>query len=98
LPYVILEAAAAGVPIVSTRVGGIPEIFGAQSDRLIAPDDIDALINAITTALDDPATMTCVAQQIKARVRAEFSLPAMVDGGLAAYREAIALRKLAQFA
>jgi glycosyltransferase involved in cell wall biosynthesis len=98
LPYVVLEAAAAGVPIVSTRVGGIPEIFGAQSDRLIAPDDIDALINAITTALDDPATMTCVAQQIKARVRAEFSLPAMVDGGLAAYREAIALRKLAQFA
>jgi glycosyltransferase involved in cell wall biosynthesis len=98
LPYVVLEAAAAGVPIVSTRVGGIPEIFGAQSDRLIAPDDIDALINAITAALDDPATMTCVAQQIKARVRAEFSLPAMVDGGLAAYREAIALRKLAQFA
>jgi hypothetical protein len=31
-------------------------------------------------------------------VKAEFSLPAMVDGGLAAYREALALRKLAQFA
>jgi glycosyltransferase involved in cell wall biosynthesis len=98
LPYVVLEAAAAGVPIVSTRVGGIPEIFGTQSGHLIAADDIDALINAITTALDDPAMTTCVATQIKARVRAEFSLPAMVDGGLAAYREAIALRKLAQFA
>jgi glycosyltransferase involved in cell wall biosynthesis len=97
LPYVVLEAAAAGVPIVSTRVGGIPEIFGTQSGHLIAADDIDALINAITTALDDPAMTTCVATQIKARVRAEFSLPAMVDGGLAAYREAIALRKLAQF-
>jgi hypothetical protein len=39
-----------------------------------------------------------VAQLVKARVHAEFSLPAMVDGGLAAYREALALRKLAQFA
>jgi glycosyltransferase involved in cell wall biosynthesis len=98
LPYVVLEAAAAGVPIISTRVGGIPEIFGAQSHHLIAPDDVDALIKAISAALDDPGAMICIAQQIKARVRTEFSLPAMVDGGLAAYREAIALRKLAQFA
>jgi len=98
LPYVILEAAAAGVPIISTRVGGIPEIFGPQNDQLIPPDDIGALINAISAALDDPAARKRFAQQVKARVQAEFSLPAMVDGGLAAYREALALRKLAQFA
>src|ERR1700719_4155594 len=61
LPYVILEAAAAGVPIVSTRVGGIPEIFGPQSDRLIAADDIDALIDAINSALEDPGEMMHVA-------------------------------------
>jgi glycosyltransferase involved in cell wall biosynthesis len=98
LPYVILEAAAAGVPIVSTRVGGIPEIFGPQSDHLIPPDDIGALIGAIGAALDNPKGLARVAQLVKARVQTEFSLPAMVDGGLAAYREAIALRKLAQFA
>jgi glycosyltransferase involved in cell wall biosynthesis len=98
LPYVILEAAAAGVPIISTRVGGIPEIFGPQSDQLIAPDDIGALIGAINRALDFPAGLKQVARSVQARVRAEFSLPAMVDGGLAAYREALALRKLAQFA
>jgi glycosyltransferase involved in cell wall biosynthesis len=98
LPYVILEAAAAGVPIISTRVGGIPEIFGPQSDRLIAPDDIAALINAINGALDFPAGLKQIARSVQARVRAEFSLPAVVDGGLAAYREALALRKLAQFA
>jgi len=98
LPYVILEAAAAGVPIISTRVGGIPEIFGPQSDQLIAPDDIGALINAINRALDFPAGLKQSARSAQARVRAEFSLPAMVDGGLAAYREALAMRKLAQFA
>jgi glycosyltransferase involved in cell wall biosynthesis len=98
LPYVILEAAAAGVPIISTRVGGIPEIFGPQSEQLIAPDDIAALIDAINRALDFPAVLKQIARSVQARVRAEFSLPAMVDGGLAAYREALALRKLAQFA
>ena len=98
LPYVILEAAAAGVPIVSTRVGGIPEIFGPQSDHLIAPDDIGVLVGAIGAALDAPGELKRIAQSVKSRVQAEFSLPAMVDGGLAAYREAIALRKLAQFA
>lgn len=98
LPYVILEAAAAGVPIVSTRVGGIPEIFGPQSDHLIAPDDVDALVVALGAALDAPTELKRIAQSVQARVRAEFSLPAMVDGGLAAYREAVALRKLARFA
>ena len=97
LPYVILEAAAAGVPIISTRVGGIPEIFGPQSDHLIPPDDIGVLVGAISAALERPA-LKRVAQAVKARVQTEFSLPAMVDGGLAAYREARALRQLAQFA
>jgi glycosyltransferase involved in cell wall biosynthesis len=98
LPYVILEAAAGGVPIVSTRVGGIPEIFGPESDHLIAPDDVGALAGAIARALDEPAELRRIAQSVKGRVQAEFSLSAMVDGGLAAYREAIALRKIAQFA
>ena len=98
LPYVILEAAAAGVPIVSTRVGGIPEIFGPHSDHLIPPDNVGSLVEAITGALDAPGVFANIAHAVKARVQAEFSLPAMVDGGLAAYREAIALRKLAQFA
>jgi glycosyltransferase involved in cell wall biosynthesis len=98
LPYVILEAAAAGVPIISTRVGGIPEIFGPESGHLIPPDDVGALAGAIARALDAPAELRRIAQSVKGRVQAEFSLSAMVDGGLAAYREAIAMRKLAQFA
>jgi glycosyltransferase involved in cell wall biosynthesis len=98
LPYVILEAAAAGVPIISTRVGGIPEIFGPHSNHLIPPDDLGGLVEAIADALDAPAALAEIAQAVKGRVQAEFSLPAMIDGGLAAYREAIALRKLAQFA
>jgi hypothetical protein len=56
------------------------------------------LVGAIGAALDRPGEFKRVAQSVKSRVQAEFSLPAMVDGGLGAHREAIALRKLAQFA
>jgi glycosyltransferase involved in cell wall biosynthesis len=97
LPYVVLEAAAAGVPIIATEVGGVPEIFGPHAPHLIAPDDITALVEAMRAALADPAATHRVAEQVRARVRAEFSLSTMVDCGLAAYREALALRKLAQF-
>src|SRR5208282_6245341 len=55
LPYVVLEAAAAGVPIIATEVGGVPEIFGPQAEHLIAPDNVDALVDAIGAALDGPA-------------------------------------------
>jgi glycosyltransferase involved in cell wall biosynthesis len=91
LPYIVLEAAAAGIPIVASRVGGIPEIFGAQSDRLIPADSVTALTNAIAAALDDPAELRRIAQAVTARVRDEFSVDAMVDGGLAAYCEALSV-------
>jgi glycosyltransferase involved in cell wall biosynthesis len=97
LPYVVLEAAAAGMPIIATAVGGIPEIFGAEAPHLIAPNNVAALVSAIRTTLDDPAQAHLVAQSINTRVRSEFSLNSMVEGGIAAYREALAMRKLAQF-
>jgi glycosyltransferase involved in cell wall biosynthesis len=97
LPYVVLEAAAAGVPIIATAVGGVPEIFGSQSDALIPPEDGAALAGAIAAALDDPAHTHRVAAAVRTRVRSEFSSTVMVEAGLAAYREAIAMRKLAQF-
>jgi len=98
LPYVVLEAAAAAYPIIATRVGGVPEIFGPLTESLIAPNDVGALVTAIAGALDDPAEVARVGELVRNRVRAEFSLSAMVEGGLAAYRDAIAIRKLAQFA
>jgi glycosyltransferase involved in cell wall biosynthesis len=97
LPYVVLEALAAGMPIIATGVGDVPEIFGSQADRLIPPDDLPALIGAIGSALDDRAQALAVMRAVRARVRSHFSADNTVEAGLAAYREAIAMRKLAQF-
>jgi len=97
LPYVVLEAAAAGLPIIATDVGGVAEIFGSQAAQLIPPDDIGALIAAITAALDDQEQMQRAAKALRTQVRSEFSLRTMVECNLAAYREAIATREVAQF-
>ncbi len=101
LPYVILEAAAAGLPIIATRVGGLADVFGPQSSRLVPPGDAAALAEAIGAALADPLEVKRVAAIIQARVRSHFTIDAMVDGGLAAYRDALAKQakqKAQQFA
>lgn len=54
LPYIVLEAAAAQLPLISTRVGGIPEIFGPTATSLVPANDITALAGAMQRALDDP--------------------------------------------
>ena len=52
-PLALLEALAAGIPAVATRVGGVPEIGGAAT--LVPPEDPAALAAAILAQLDDPA-------------------------------------------
>ena len=73
-------------------------IFGLQTESLVGPGDASTLAEAIAAALDSPDEVRRVAQIVRSRVRQEFSISAMVEGGLAAYRETIAIRKLAQFA
>ena len=93
LPYVILEAAAAAQPLVSTIVGGIPEIFGDQSDQLIPPSDVKALAAAILAKVAEPETARrAKAEALSRKVREGFDIDAMVDQGLAGYRAARAAR------
>ncbi|MEI9805480.1 MAG: glycosyltransferase family 4 protein [Pseudolabrys sp.] len=90
LPYVVLEAAASAKPLIATRVGGIPEIYGPLTNMLVPAGDADALAIAIAAVLDDPEAAAAVARQISARVAASFTCGAMVDGVLEGYRAALA--------
>jgi glycosyltransferase involved in cell wall biosynthesis len=51
LPRVVLEAAAFGLPIISTNVNGIPEILSPESAWLVAPGDARGLARAMSDAL-----------------------------------------------
>jgi glycosyltransferase involved in cell wall biosynthesis len=89
LPYVVLETAACGKPLITTRVGGIPEIYGPLSDTLIPAGNAEALAAAIERALANPAAAGELAKELRQRVSASFSVNAMVDGVLSAYRQAM---------
>ncbi len=92
MPYVVIEAGAAGIPMIAANVGGIPEIFGPLTDGLFAPNMVGALADAIESALDDPEPVQAHAKSLRERIFLHFSQNAMVDGVLAAYREAFANR------
>ena len=88
-PYVALEAAAAGKPLVATSTGGIPEIFGPLAARLVEPAKADALQTAMERFLDDDAQAMRDAQELRLHVRECFSLKRMVDEVGAVYATAL---------
>jgi glycosyltransferase involved in cell wall biosynthesis len=92
LPYIVLEAAAAGVPMIASQVGGIPEIFGPDAGTLVAPGDPKVLARAISQAMQDRGARHSATLRLKTRLRALFSADVMTDAILAAYREALATR------
>ena len=92
MPYVVIEAAAAGIPMVAANVGGIPEIFGSHTDALFAPNIVGAMADAIEIALEDPAEAQVRAKSLRERIFQHFSQKAMVEGVLAGYRDAFADR------
>jgi glycosyltransferase involved in cell wall biosynthesis len=89
LPYIVIEAAAAAVPMLTTNVGGIPEVFGPQAASLVAPDDASALARSIAAALGEPERIGREALTLRARVQSGFSAQVMADAVLAAYGEAL---------
>jgi glycosyltransferase involved in cell wall biosynthesis len=92
MPYVVIEAAAAGIPMVAANVGGIPEIFGSHTDALFAPNIVGAMADAIETAIEDPEAAQVRAKSLRERIFLHFSQKAMVEGVLAGYRDAFADR------
>ncbi|MBU6456290.1 MAG: glycosyltransferase family 4 protein [Bradyrhizobium sp.] len=92
MPYVVIEAAAAGIPMVAANVGGIPEIFGPHTDALFTPSMASAMADAVKVALENPAGALTRAKALRERVFQHFSQKAMVEGVLAGYRDAFANR------
>ena len=93
MPYVVIEAAAAGIPMVAANVGGIPEIFGPDhAEALFAPNNAAAMADAIEGALENPEATAARARSLRERIFLHFSQKAMVEGVLAGYRDAFANR------
>ncbi|MFL6281342.1 MAG: glycosyltransferase family 4 protein [Vicinamibacterales bacterium] len=84
----LLDAMAAGKPVVATRVGGIPEVVAdGQTGALVAPRDHDAMAAAIVRLLNDQTLRRQMGDAGRARVRALFSADRMVQNTLNVYRQ-----------
>jgi len=71
---VLLEAGLAGLPVVATRVGGIPEIIKHGSDGLLVnPDDSTELASAIRSLIEQPEISHEIAIRLRLKVAANFS-------------------------
>jgi glycosyltransferase involved in cell wall biosynthesis len=88
LPYVVLEAASAGVPLIATDVGGLPEIVAGTDTPLIRPGDPSALANAMLAVLDDPVGAQLRAHRLRAAVARRFKASAMATAIVDFYGEA----------
>jgi glycosyltransferase involved in cell wall biosynthesis len=87
MPYVVLEAIAAGLPIVATDVGGVPEIFGPRAGELVPPGDPPALAAAIDRMLADPAQAARDAAAQREWLAPRFHIDVMQEQVEALYRE-----------
>ena len=90
-PYTVLEAAAIGVPVVSTPVGFVPEVIqvDGREGRLVPLEDSVALTRAVVDLLRDGASAKRMAALARARVAEEFSVDRMVDRLAEVYREIV---------
>lgn len=80
LGSVLVEAMAAGLPVVATRVGGIPELVEHEVTGLLAPvGDVAALAAAVTRLLDEQQLAARLAQAARRRVKQHYSWPALAE-------------------
>jgi glycosyltransferase involved in cell wall biosynthesis len=87
LGSILLDAMAAGLPVVATRVGGIPELIEAgRNGRLVEAGDIDGLVRAVAELARDPDTRARMGEANRQRAR-DFSAGIMAERYLGLYRE-----------
>jgi glycosyltransferase involved in cell wall biosynthesis len=88
-PMTALEAMACGLPVVASRVGGLPEIvIDGETGVLVPPDDVGALTGALRALASDPRAARTMGAAGRRRVETEFTLERMLARVVAVYQSA----------
>lgn len=92
LPMVMLEAMAAGTPIVATKVGGIPDLISPKEGVLVPAEDPAALADAMRAVIDDREAASVRARAAQLRQKTEFDVGPWSARYESIYRDLIAAR------
>ncbi|OQW35088.1 MAG: hypothetical protein A4E19_01835 [Nitrospira sp. SG-bin1] len=85
----LIEAMAAGLPVIASRVGGIPALIEDEKSGLLVPaGDSQALAAALRRILSDPAWAWALGRDARESIGADYGVPSMVSAIEAIYREA----------
>lgn len=84
-PIAILEAWAAGVPVVATAVGGIPDVCSEATALLVPPDNPARLADAMVSLARDPQRRATMTRRSRALVEERFTWDAVVDAYASVY-------------
>ena len=86
VPYAILEAAVAGVAVLASNVGGIPEVIDDQKSGFIRdPKDVAGFVDALTILTNDTDTRVRFGKTLQATVAQHYSLERMLSETIALY-------------
>ena len=90
LPMALLEAMHAGIPIIASRVGGIPDVLlQGRAGSLIASDDQQQLTKQIRRHYHEPGAMAESVKLAKGRVEDQYSSAAMADSYMQLYQQVL---------
>lgn len=90
LAYVIIEAGYAGLPVVASNVGGIPEIVTNKESGLLVPQgDVTTFASALRTLIRDKALREYYGEALEEKVREQFSIERMIAQTEGVYRRTI---------
>ena len=89
-PLAVLEAMTAGKPVISTAVGGVPELLEGGCGLLVPPRDAQALSKAMSYVLEDAGARISMGEASAARALERFDLRVMTEAYAGLYRELIA--------
>lgn len=88
----LLQANACGVPVIASRVGGIPEIItSGLNGLLVDPGNIQQLSNSLTDLLRDNYKLEQMAYAGREKILSEFSITAMVEGNVSVYKHCMGI-------
>jgi glycosyltransferase involved in cell wall biosynthesis len=96
LPLTVLEAMAAGLPIVATGVGDVPRVVVAGTGVIVPPRDPSALAKALRNLLAEPERMRVMGQTAQAHIARHFNSTVWLDNLLAVYAQAQTRHSAAQ--